>query len=275
MTALVKDILAQLNLEAPFALAEKWDNVGLMVGNPEREVKKVLIGLDTSTSLVEEAVEKGADTILTHHPAIFKPLSSIDTSLPEGKLLETAITHGISIIACHTNLDSATYGVSDILAEKIGLSQLKPLLPAADEFPDAGLGRIGTLNPPLSGDTFLTRVMEALNLPTLQIAGPLPDSVEKVAVCGGSGSDFAITARKQQADVYITAEVKHNIARWAEEYRFCIIEGTHYGTEQPSIQLMAQKLRQVAEHNGWQLDILETETEKHPFRYIQKIDLTT
>ena len=164
--------------------------------------------------------------------------------------------------------------MSDILAEKIGLTELRPLLPAAEEFPDAGLGRIGTLNPPLAGDTFLTRVMEALDLPTLQVAGPLPCRVEQVAVCGGSGSDFAITAKAQQADVYITAEVKHNIARWAEEHRFCIIEGTHYGTDQPSIQLMAQKLTQLAEANGWQLDILETETEKHPFRYIQKTDLT-
>ena len=144
MTVTIQDIIAGLDRKTPFSLAESWDNVGLLVGNPARAVSRVLIGLDPSTSLVDEAISRGADTILTHHPVIFKPLPRIDTSSPEGALLEKALCHSIAIIACHTNLDSATDGVSDILATELGLGELTPLVPAGAEHPEAGLGRVGS-----------------------------------------------------------------------------------------------------------------------------------
>ncbi len=106
---------------APFSLAEAWDNVGLLVGNPEQEVTAVLAGLDPTNSLVDEAIKKGANTIITHHPVIFKPLSAINTAEPSGRLLEKALANRIAIIGCHTNFDSASQGVSDYLALQLGL----------------------------------------------------------------------------------------------------------------------------------------------------------
>ncbi|WP_163336112.1 Nif3-like dinuclear metal center hexameric protein [Desulfopila sp. IMCC35008] len=273
MTILIKDIIQKLDLEAPFRLAEEWDNIGLLVGSPEQNVKSILIGLDPTTLLLNEAIAKNADTILTHHPVIFKPLSTINTSLPEGKLLQQALSHNISIIACHTNLDSAAAGVSDILAERLGIKALQPLIPAHDDDPQTGLGRIGQLETPVEPRQFLDKVMAVLELPTLQVAGPLPDKVQTVAVCGGSGSDFAAAALARDADVYITAEIKHNIARWAEENNFCIIDGTHYATEKPAVALLADKLNGICADNGWQIRIMESETENHPFHYIQQTDL--
>lgn len=276
MTVRVKDILHNLDNEAPFSLAEEWDNVGLLVGNPDSEVRSILIGLDPTNSLIDEAIEKGADTVLTHHPAIFRPLPNINTGSPEGRLLEKALSNKITVIACHTNLDSSADGVNDILAELLGLSELKPLLPAKEhDNPLSGLGRIGRYEEPMAAEDFLRMILEVLELPSIQVAGPLPEKIRCVGLCGGSGSDLAETAQQNGADIYLSSEIKHHVARWAEEHRFCVIDGSHYGTEKPAVKLLGDKLKKISAENGWSLDILETETEKHPFKYIQKTDFTS
>lgn len=268
MTVLVKDIIHHLDNEAPFSLAETWDNVGLLVGNPEQPATSLLVGLDPTNTLLDEAIATGADTIITHHPVIFQPLPRINTADPIGRLLEKALSHRISIIACHTNLDSAAEGVSDILGRSLGLANLVPLLPApgADD-PRIGMGRIGYYKEAIPAADFLRTAMEELGLPTLQVAGPLPDTVRTVAVCGGSGSDLAQTAYNRGADIYLTAEIKHSTARWAEEHNFCIIDGTHYGTEQPAVRLLAEKLEKICSAHNWNIALAQTQTEKHPFVY--------
>lgn len=275
MAVTITDIIDGLDQEAPFSLAEDWDNVGLLVGSPDQEIRSVLVGLDATNSLLDEAISREADTILTHHPVIFRPLPSINTASPEGKILEKALTHRISIISCHTNLDSASEGVSDILATSLGLTCLTPLLPKTDCTEQAcGLGRIGTYENPVKIADFIEKALDVLGLPSFQVAGPLPELVNKVAVCGGSCSDFTELAYKSGADIYLTAEVKHNFARWAEERDFCVIDGTHYGTEQPAIRLLARKLSRLADANNWNIKILQTETEKNPFVCLHKDNLT-
>lgn len=275
MTVRIGDILAGIDRETPFSLAEDWDNVGLLVGSPEQEAKTILIGLDPTTALVDEAIARKADTIITHHPVIFKPLSRIDTGSPEGRILEKALCHHIAIIACHTNLDSSLDGVSDILATELGLTEMTPLAPASTgNIPGTGIGRVGIYPQPLAIAEFVDRALQVLNLPVLQVAGPLPEQVHKVAVCGGSGSDFATAAYTAGADIYLTAEVKHNIARWAEERDFCIIDGSHYGTEQPAVRLLAEKLARLAARGGWNIEILQPDEEKPPFIWLLKDSLT-
>lgn len=275
MTVTIRDIIAGIDRETPFGLAETWDNVGLLVGSPEQEVRKILLALDPTTALVDEAVARGADTIITHHPVIFKPLPRIDTSSPEGSLLEKALIHHIAIIACHTNLDSSKEGVSDILASELGLTDLTPLHPSVPGIEeDTGLGRTGRYTEPIAIHEFVDRALRVLDLPVLQVCGPLPEMVEKVAVCGGSGSDLAEAAYASGADIYLTAEVKHNIARWAEERDFCIIDGSHYGTEKPAVRLLAEKLSTIAAQNSWNIEILQTAEEKSPFVWLRKDSLT-
>lgn len=275
MTVSIKDIISALDREAPFSLAEDWDNVGLLVGSPEQEIRSVLIGLDVTNGLLDEAIALGADTIISHHPVIFRPLPNINTASPEGRILEKALTRHIAIIACHTNLDSARQGVSDILATRLGLSELTPLLPVAgDREQGTGLGRTGIYREPMPIAEFINRALEVLGLPVLPVAGPLPEMVRKVAVCGGSGSDLAEPAYVSGADIYLTAEVKHNIARWAEERDFCIIDGSHYGTEQHAVQLLAEKLERLAAANSWNIQISRTGVEKPPFIWLHKDSLT-
>ncbi|WP_159441320.1 Nif3-like dinuclear metal center hexameric protein [Desulfopila aestuarii] len=275
MTVRIRDIIAGIDRESPFDLAENWDNVGLLVGSPEHEVRKILLGLDPTTTLVDEAIARGADTIITHHPVIFKPLPRIDTSTPEGSLLQKALTHQIAIIACHTNLDSSKNGVSDILASELGLTEIAPLIPTTPgNEAGTGIGRVGCYAEPIAIREFVDRALNVLGLPVLQVAGPLPEMVGKVAVCGGSGSDLAETAYASGADIYLTAEVKHNIARWAEERDFCIIDGSHYGTEQPAIRLLAEKLSTIAAQSSWKIEILQTVDEKSPFVWLHQNSLT-
>jgi putative NIF3 family GTP cyclohydrolase 1 type 2 len=239
MSVLVRDIISHLDNEAPFSLAETWDNVGLLVGNPDYPVTSLLIGLDPTNALIDEAIATGADTIITHHPVIFRPLACINTADPTGKLLEKALAHRIAIIACHTNLDSGI-----------------------------GMGRIGHYTEPIQASTFIRTALKTLDLPILQVAGTLPETVRTVAVCGGSGSDLAPNAFAQGADIYLSAEIKHSTARWAEEHNFCIIDGTHYGTERLAVQLLAEKFTNIGHQQNWNITISQTQTEKHPFVFI-------
>lgn len=271
MTLRIKDILECLNLEAPFSLAEPWDNVGLLVGNPDQEVTAIIAGLDPTNHLVDEAIAKGINTIITHHPVIFKPLPSINTGDPSGRLLEKALSNRISIIGCHTNFDSAEEGVSDVLAHQLGLQDLTPLVSASGEPNDhTGLGRMGTYPSSITAADFISRLLDVLALPSVQMAGRLPEEVSRVAVCGGSGSDLAPAAFEQDADVYLSAEIKHSTAIWAAENDFCIIDGTHYSTEKPAVALLVNKLQKAADEYDWKIEILQTETEHHPFVLMDK-----
>lgn len=261
----LREIIARLHDHAPLALAEPWDNAGLLVGDLDRETASILIGLDPTISLAEEAIALGADTIITHHPLIFKPLAAIDTADPTGRFIELALSHRISVIACHTNLDSAAGGVSDALARAIGLDHLQPLAPGPAADPAVGLGRIGRFAAAVPAADFLRRLGDALQLPALSIVGRLPQTIATVALCGGSGSDLAAIARARGADLYLTAEIKHHIARWAEDCGFCLIEGTHYGTERHAVALLADLLQAENSSRNWNIVIRQTLTEGHPF----------
>lgn len=266
MKPTIADLLDILDGLAPKSLAEKWDNVGLLVGSPANNAGTILIGLDPTNALVDEAIALGAATIITHHPVIFKPLTAIDTGNPAGRLLKKALAGNINIIACHTNFDSTLDGVNDVLADSLGLTDLRPLLPAAaEELNGTGLGRIGSFAQPISADDFLARIFHVLGLPSLNIAGPLPQKIGKVAVCGGSGSDLAETAYRCGADVYLSAEIKHSTAIWANETGFTVIDGTHYATEKPATIYLAKKLKEITGAKNWQIDIRLTETEVAPF----------
>lgn len=271
METTVADLITALDEIAPFGMAETWDNVGLIVGDRDRRVGSVLVGLDPTNRLLEEALDREADTVITHHPAIFRPIPTIDTGESSGRFLEQALTHRLNIIACHTNFDSVCKGVNDVLADLLGLQDVSPLVPANAPFPDdAGLGRIGSYPQPMKRGEFVALLLEVLDLKTMQVAGELPETISAVALCGGSGSEFAETAKRSGADLYISAEIKHNVGRWAEENDFCIIDGTHYATEKPAVRLLAEQLREYNRAHNWNLQIKETETENHPFSAVDE-----
>lgn len=234
------DILEEI---APAALAASWDNVGLLVGSPRSRVSAVLLALDATAAVVAEAQDLAADLIITHHPAIFQPLKQLLTDQPCGAFLAAALRAGISVIGCHTNFDAASGGVSDVLAEALGLTGTAPLT-ADKTAPCCGIGRIGTLPEPLLPEAFLKRLRTALPLPWLLEAGPRPAAVRRAAVCGGSCADLAEAALAAGADVFLTAEIKHHVARWAEEAGLWLLDGGHFATENPAMGRLGQLLKE-------------------------------
>lgn len=239
--ATVQDLLNIISNIAPEHLAESWDNVGLLIGSPQNQVSSLLLALDPDCAVLEQAQALGCELIITHHPAIFHPLKALRTDRPAGRFIQKALRSGISIIACHTNLDSTPGGVSDALAQLLTLESVTPLVASNACDTTCGLGRIGNLPGPLSAEDFIAAINSALAPPWLLEAGSRPKAVNRVAVCGGSCSDFAETALAAGAEVFLTSEVKHSTARWAEEAGLWLLDGGHFATEQPVITVL-QKL---------------------------------
>lgn len=252
----VQDLLEILQSITPEHLAEDWDNVGLLVGDPRQPVHRILLALDPTCQLAEEAVQGQYDLILTHHPIIFRPLKALRTDTPTGTFLALTTKHQISVIASHTNFDSVPNGVSGHLATLLGLEQIHPLLPSKHDCSlPCGLGQIGTYPVPLSADDFLSCVRKAVQPPWILEAGPRPEQVRSVAVCGGSCSDFAELAYKKGVDVFLTSEVKHSVARWAEEAGFWLLDGGHFATENSAMAALQKLLVQESGDKGWNLTV--------------------
>jgi len=270
------NLLEIINRLAPFDLAEAWDNVGLMVGDPGREVRGIMTALDPTEDLLTEARESNCNVIITHHPLIFQPLKSIRLDQPLGRLLAAALAADIAIIACHTNLDTIEPGVSDILARRLGLTDLRPLAPPTTAAADSdlpgpqGFGRIGSLPEPIDGQRFLADLRRRLEVEAVTLAGRLPDLLRTVAVCGGSGSELAEIARAKGADLYLSAEIKHSVARWAEAVDFCVIDAGHFATENPVVPELAARLRETLAAQGRSRPVLTSRRQRAPF----KINLT-
>ena len=247
----VQDLLNILKDIAADDLAQPWDNVGLLIGSPQNRLTSILLALDPIADLIVQAQDLGADLIITHHPAIFHPLKSLRTDQPVGNFIASALQAGINVIGCHTNLDSTNGGVSDVLARAVGLIDTAPLVAEKNSSCEkgCGLGRIGNLPQPVVAEAFVNRIYETLSPPWLLEAGRRPEQVSRVAVCGGSCSDFSETALMAGADVFITAEIKHDIARWAEDAGLWIIDGGHFATENPAIPalgaLLTEKMQRL------------------------------
>ena len=264
----VQDFLNILQHITPENLAEDWDNVGLLVGDPQQKVRRVLLALDPTCSLIDLARSGGYDLIITHHPLIFRPLKALHTDTPLGRFMATALREGIGVIACHTNFDAIEGGVSDILATALGLAQSRPLVPTSKgSDPACGLGRIGVYPSPVTADDFLAGIRRACAPPWILEAGPRPQQVVTVAVCGGSCSDFAETALRQGADVFVTAEVKHSVARWAEDAGLWLLDAGHFATENPAMLFLENRLRQQVRNHGWELAI-DTASQQPPLRLV-------
>lgn len=266
----LQDITTILDQTAPFSLAESWDNVGLMVGNPNQEITSILIGLDPTLDLINEAKAHNANLIINHHPLIFTPLKTIRTDKPSGRFISEALKNDIAVVGCHTNLDVIPTGVSTVLAKHIGATNLTPLCGTVKDDPTIGFGQIGSLPEPVSPETFFNKVCQVLDLPVLKICGPWPETIERVAVCGGSGSDLSEAALSAKAQVYITGEVKHSTARWAEESGLCIIDAGHFATENLIVEALANTLTEELKSLEKEIPVRTSNSQNNPFFYYLK-----
>lgn len=224
----VADILTLLEKTAPTHLAAGYDNVGHVVGRAGAEVKKVLIALDITGAVIEEAKEWGAELIVSHHPVIFGERKKITDSDVTGELVLRLCESGIAAICMHTNLDSAEGGVNDIFARKLGISVEGAVEPCEDGI--AGGGRYGDIVGKMSLDEFLGLVCKALSTKGVRFHDA-KKPVRKVAVGGGSCGDYVIAAKELGCDTLVTADVKHNQMLDAAHIGLNVIDAGHFATE--------------------------------------------
>lgn len=267
--ARLKDILEVLNGIAEFDLAESWDNVGLMVGDPEMHVSAILVALDPTKSVVDEAVVRGCNVLVAHHPLIFEPVKSLRTDRHPGKTIAGALAAGVAVVSCHTNLDVVPDGVSDQLAVKLGLVDTRPLTGETESSEGCGIGfgRIGRLAQPLPGGRFLDGLLADLGVDAVGVVGRLPALIETVAVCGGSGSSLVEIAKTAGAQVYVSGEIKHSTARWAEAEGFCLLDCGHYATEQMVVPALVKRLQSELAKRGSEISVMATGEEIGPIRH--------
>lgn len=238
--ATVADILKFVESIAPPGLKESWDNVGLLCGRRDREVKKILVALDPFLPVCREAVALGADVLLTHHPLIFSPLKAVSETSEAGECALTLIENGIAAINAHTNLDMAPGGVNDVLAAKVGLGNVE-VLPLAGQ--DHGLIRIGTVEEMPLAD-FLAQVKAGLGTPVLRYCdGGKP--VRQVAVGGGACGGAIDDAAAAGCDTFVTSDIKYNQFRDAQYAGLNLIDAGHFYTENPVCDVLAEQLRKA------------------------------
>lgn len=222
------DVLQKLESLAPSSLAESWDNVGLIIGDKKCFVKNILLSLDLSDDVIYEAIEKGANLIITHHPIMLSPVKNILNDDFLGRKILSLIKNDINLICFHTNLDSANGGVNDALANSLGLLNVEPLYMTNEK---SGLAaRCGTINK-LKYKDFIENVKKALNISSVKFVGNCDDFVSKIAVCGGSGADFINACIDNNIDVLVTADVKYHTAQLCFENNIKIIDAGHFETE--------------------------------------------
>lgn len=371
MSLKCQTIAGMMDKLAPRKLAQDWDNVGLIIGNQSKDVSKVLVALDATIDVVEEAINKKADMIITHHPVIFKPIKNIRTDSPLGHILVELIKHDIPLYVAHTNFDITNNGMNDILCNILGIyneevlevtytegykkivvyvpqgyeeivknamcnvgagfignysnctfqtqgiGSFKPLeganpfigeigkiektqeirietiVPqkilnkvinamlkvhpyeevAYDVYPvengviEYGLGRIGYIK----GTTLKElseQVKSKLKVPNLRVVGDLKKTINKVAVCGGSGASLIPKAAFCGADVLITGDIGYHDAVDAKHLGLSLIDAGHFGTENIAVKFIAEYIIDEVQKQGWELEVIVSEEQKDPFTYV-------
>lgn len=267
----VLDITAEL---WPASLAEPWDAVGLVAGRREAPVRKIHLAVDPVRAVVHEACEAGADLLITHHPLLLRPVHSVETGDFKGEAVHRLIESGCALLTAHTNGDSATGGVNDVLAEILGLENLEPLRPATDGEPGEGLGRIGALPGGRTLGDFATAVFSALPAVAggVRVAGDRDGFVQRVALCGGAGDSLLAAAREAEADVYITADLRHHPASEAREavrdLRPYLIDVSHFASEWLWLPAAAQSLDRLLADRGYEVEVAVSGLNTDPWDFV-------
>ncbi|MET7392660.1 Nif3-like dinuclear metal center hexameric protein [Dactylosporangium sp. NPDC005572] len=241
----VADLVRLLEQRYPTSWAEDWDRVGFVLGEPDAPVTKVLLAVDCDPATVEEAVAAGAEFLFTHHPLLLRGVSTLAPSTYKGRIVHRLIRAGVSLYTAHTNGDVANPGVSDVLAARLGLVDVRPLRPSRDD-PARGHGRIGRLPRPTTLEEF-AGFAAPLFAGGVRAAGPPSTPITTVAVSGGAGDAFLGDAARAGVDAYLTADLRHHPA---QEHLAnggpALLDVSHWASERPWLDDVAAFLRAEA-----------------------------
>lgn len=253
----VQEIYNYLDSKFPYCLQEDYDNSGIMV-NCGKNIKKVIVSLDITNSVIDYAVSVGADLILSHHPVIFHPIKAVSYDTPVYKL----ISSGISAISAHTNFDIADGGVNDELASKLGLQSVTPVFKLSEcningILRENYIGRMGTLLEEQTPAQFAAFVGDCLgNKPCVEyVDGRKP--INKVAVGGGACGEFIFECKKNGIDAFVTGEAKHHELIYAAENGITLVAAGHYATECVALEKLAESVQEGFENLSIEVTMID------------------
>jgi len=240
----ISDICTAVERWYPVELAELWDQVGLTVGNPDQEVNSILLTVDITAEVLQEAIESNAEMIISHHPVYLSEVPEVITLDHITELIRQASLRNIALYAAHTNADSAPDGVSDAIMQALGATSESAISNPASQI---GMGRVGYLAEPVNLAGFAQQVLAALpsNNFGVKVAGKMDKRVHRIAVCGGSGSSLLPDVARLDVDAFVTADVKHHAALdHLASSEIAIVNVSHWASEWLWLATLAKKLNQ-------------------------------
>lgn len=230
---------------APTRLAEDWDNVGLLVGDPSQSAKKVMTCLTVTPESADEAIREGVDLIVAHHPLPFRPLKRITTESVASKMLWDLIRAGVSIYSPHTGFDSAKTGINQSLGQLLGIVELSPIQPLPEDPDELGAGRIGSLSESMSLNDFLAQVKTVFGKSTLEVVGQGDHVVRRIAIACGSGGSFLSRAQRLGCDTFVTGETTFHTALEAKANGVAMVLLGHYHSERFAVEALSDEIKQA------------------------------
>ena len=286
----VKDVIKAIEAVAPLKYQDEWDNSGLQVGFPDDEVKGVLVCLDITEAVVDEAISKGCTMIVSHHPLLFHAMKQVSDVTYQQRCVTKALRNGLTIYSAHTSLDNAKGGVNYKIAELIGLKNLEWLEPKLvagesvgvadtdkstndsqasassgantnDSQAPAGSGVVGELDKPIEPGVFLGKLKTVFGVECLRHSDPVGAPIKRVAVCGGAGAFLMPAAKALKADCFITGEFHYH--DYFENDGMLLAELGHYQSEKCTIDL----LKDIIGKSVKDVNIISTEINTNPIRY--------
>jgi dinuclear metal center YbgI/SA1388 family protein len=237
----IADVAAFLEELAPQALAEEWDNVGLLLGSESKSVTHVMTSLTLTPDVAREALTKGAGLVVTHHPILFRPVQRITDATAEGAMLLELAAAGVAVYSPHTGYDSASDGINRQLADTLGLTNVTALRPQceSDEPDGPGAGRVGDLATPATLGELIASVKSALHIEHLQYVGRLEQRVERVGIACGAAAGFLADAHSAGCQVFLTGEARFHDCLRAREFDVAMLLTGHFGSERPAVENLA------------------------------------
>lgn len=246
--------------EFPLDLAYSWDNVGLQIGTLNKDISRILLSLDLTLEVVNEAIKKDAQLIVVHHPLLFSAIKVIDTDSYKGKIIELLIKNNITVYVAHTNYDISNVGMNKTLADLLRLKNQRIIEFTTDT---EGLGRIGELDTEIDLQDFIEVVKTVFDLDTAKLIGDLDNKVKTVAISGGSGSSIITHPNMQKSDIYITGDITYHHALDCLAMGLTVLDVGH-NIEKFSLI----KLKELLENNNDMCEIILSNINTNPYKNV-------
>lgn len=270
MSVILKDIMSLMEEIAPARFKESYDNVGLMLGDKNAAIKSVLVTLDCTLEVIQEAIDKDCDLIVSHHPILFLKPSNINEDTLVGKKLRMLIKNDINVFSSHTNLDSVKGGMNDIVMTLLKYEDAEIMeVNGEDKKGNAvGVGRIYEFKEEKSLGEVIEDCKSAFECQHLRYAGELDWGIKKVAVVNGSGQDYFSLAKKLGADCIITGDTSYHYVSDYKEEKIAIIDAGHFDTEWPAMKYFGKEFEKIIKAKGLELDVKISEKNRNPYTFI-------